>query len=88
MDHLFCPARNFLFFVWPYPLLTKLVHSRWLIITGLTVRARGWGFPPATMSVAPRYLYDGKWKRNITKRNPLLFDFPPVMSGLKGLNVG
>ena len=87
LDHLFCPARKF-FFVWPYPLLTKLVHSRWLIITGLTLRFRDQGFPTATMSVAPGYLYDGKWKRNITKRNPLPFDSPPLVSGLEGLNVG
>ena len=27
--------------------------------TGLSLRAGGWGFPPATMSVAPGYFY---WK--------------------------
>ena len=43
-----------------------------LIITGLTLRARGWGFLPATMRVALGYLYNGKWKKSITKRNHLL----------------
>ena len=38
-------------------------------IAGLSLRAGGWGFSPATKRVAPSYFY---WKieENRTKRNP------------------
>ena len=62
----------------------------WLIITGLTLRFRGQGFPPATMSVAPSYLYNGKWKKSIiTKRNRLLLHYlsdNPVLFSFLGLH--
>ena len=37
------------------------------IITGRSLRAGGWGFPPATMNVVPHYILS---KKNRAKRNP------------------
>ena len=77
LNHLFCPARKYYFLLGHIRYWPNLFIQDGLIITGLTLRARGWGFLPATMRVALGYLYNGKWKKNTTKRNPLLFDSLP-----------
>ena len=48
------------------------------IVTGLSLRGGGWGFPPATMNMATA-TFIGKQKKNRTKRNPQVFDSPPFL---------
>ena len=53
------------------------------------IKIQGPGIPPATMSVAPSYLYNGKWKKSITKRNRLLLHYlsdNPVLFSFLGLH--
>ena len=45
--------------------------------SGLSLRAGGWGFPLATVSMTPAY-FCRKQKENGTKRTSWLFSFPPT----------
>ena len=79
LDHLFCPARIFCFCL-AVSIIDQACSFKMADYYRADIKSQGPG-------ISPGYLYDGKWKRNITKINPLLFDSPPVVSGLKGLNV-
>ena len=54
-----------------YLFLSMIVHA------GLSLRAWGWGFHPATISMTPGYFLR-RQKKDETKRSPWLFSSPPT----------